>query len=76
MSHLQPRFIAKAKAAHKRSGVARQLPRGMIVSESEGRFAPTHRSRKKHSGKDEPSWYYEWYGACIPHLRFTLKKGK
>lgn len=76
MSHLQPRFIAKAKAAHKRSGTPRQMPRSMIISESDGRFAPMHPSGRKVRRKDEPSWFYEWYGACIPHLAFTLKKGK
>lgn len=70
MSHLQPRFIAKAKAAHKRSGVIRQLPRSMLVDQATMLSIATRRD------PDCP-WNGHWSFHLSPDYRiFTLKKGK
>lgn len=79
MSHLQPKFIAKAKAAHRNAKAPRSMPRSMIRAESEGIvivIQPGQRS--KHRGgmfDDSGLWYWDCLGG-IPYLKFALQKGK
>lgn len=77
MSHLQPNFIAKAKAKHQRSSVVREMPRSMRMGEAT--FVPTPRYNPKKNRKNDDPFFgtWMWYeGAYIPYLQFTLKKGK
>lgn len=76
MSHLQPRFIAKAKAEQHRAGAPVQLPRKVIRSESEGRGISPYRNPKKRARLNEPGFWYFDYTAGLNYLQFSLKKGK
>ena len=78
MSHLQPKFIAKAKASHKRGQAVREMPRTM-------RLKATHdvievgggkHSRKPKRDRDEPLvWYFDVAGGPY-YLQHSLRKGK
>ena len=67
MSHLQPKFIAKAKAAQRNAKAPRSMPRSMIIDTAVyGALSSQQRVACR--------WPY-WGGA--PDFRiFSLRKGK
>jgi hypothetical protein len=69
MSHLQPKFIAKAKASMNRSRAPRAMPRSMILEAASSSVSAT-RPRKNNP---ETGWFW----CCWPnpdYRVFTLKK--
>ena len=67
MSHLQPKFIAKAKAAHRNAKAPRSMPRSMIIDTAiYGSLSAQQRLAST-----------EWWCDARPDFRiFSLKKGK
>lgn len=68
MSHLQPKFIAKAKEGLKRSQEPRSMPRSMIVTESTS--IPTARHKRR---PGEFGWCW-WNSGSVDYRIFSLKK--
>lgn len=66
MSHLQPKFIAKAKANIQRSRAPRAMPRNMIVD-----IACSAPCAKR---KDKDPWFNMWGKYSADHRIFSLRK--
>lgn len=68
MSHLQPKFVAKAKASMVRSRAPQAMPRSMII------YAATSTSSATKPRKNDPE--AGWFWATFPpdYRIFSLKK--
>ena len=68
MSHLQPKFVAKAKSAFKQTRTPHSLPRSMRLTAASSASSAT----KPRRGNREVGWF--WTTFPPDHLQFTLKK--
>lgn len=65
MSHLQPKFIAQAKAGLKQARAARSMPRSVIAEQA---------SRPATAAKRNRTDWYIWWDPRPDYRIFTLKK--